>query len=215
MLVVEDDGDLAAAIAAGLRRARLAVDVASDGDQGLEYARANDYDVIILDRDLPALHGDEVCRAIVASGRRARILMLTASATIGDRVDGLRIGADDYLTKPFAFAELLARVGALARRAHPSAPPLLVVGDIEIDSGKHRVTRGGALLELSPKEFAVLEILAAADGRVVSAEELLERVWDETSDPFTSSVKVTVSRLRTKLGAPAVIETVPRAGYRM
>ena len=215
VLVVEDDEALATAVATGLRRARMAVDVAGDGDAGLERAACNDYDVIVLDRDLPRLHGDEVCRRLVAEGCRSRIIMLTAAAAVDDRVDGLGLGADDYLVKPFAFAELVARIGALARRAHPAVPPLLVVGDVQVDTAQRRASRAGVELELSPKEFGVLEILLASGGRVVSAEELLERVWDEASDPFTSSVKVTMSRLRQKLGDPPVIETVARAGYRI
>ncbi|HEY5318290.1 MAG TPA: response regulator transcription factor [Solirubrobacteraceae bacterium] len=215
MLVIEDDGELAEAIGVGLRRAQMAVDVALDGRSGLRRALVNDYDVILLDRDLPGLHGDEVCAEIVAHGARSRVLMLTAAATIDERVDGLGRGADDYLAKPFAFAELLARVHALARRSHPALPPVLVSGDVRLDTAERRAWRGEDPLDLGPKEFGILELLLAARGRVVSAEELLARVWDEAADPFTTTVKVTMSRLRRKLGDPPVIETVPQAGYRI
>jgi DNA-binding response OmpR family regulator len=215
VLVIEDDRELAEAIGVGLRRAQMAVDVALDGRSGLQRALVNDYDVVLLDRDLPGLHGDEVCAEIVAGGARSRVLMLTASATIDDRVDGLGRGADDYLAKPFAFAELVARVRALARRSHPALPPVLVHGDLRLDPGERRVWRGDDLLALGPKEFGILELLLAAQGRVVSAEELLARVWDEAADPFTTTVKVTISRLRRKLGDPPVIETVTQAGYRI
>jgi DNA-binding response OmpR family regulator len=215
VLVVEDDRELAEAVATGLRRAQIAVDVAADGVSGLEKALVSSYDVIVLDRDLPRLHGDEVCKRLVARGSRSRVLMLTAAATIDDRVDGLGLGADDYLPKPFVFAELLARVQALFRRAQPAIPPILVHGDLELDTGKRHARRGGKELELGPKEFGVLELLLAAQGRVVSTEELLFRVWDEEADLFTTAVKVTISRLRGKLGEPAVIETIPQAGYRI
>jgi DNA-binding response OmpR family regulator len=215
VLVIEDDRELAEAVATGLRRAQLAVDVALDGKAGLERALITSYDVIVLDRDLPTLHGDEVCAKLIAAGSRARVLMLTAAATIDDRVDGLGLGADDYLPKPFAFAELLARVQALIRRAQPAIPPLLVHGDLELDTGKRRASRGGQPLELGPKEFGVLELLLAAQGRVVSTEELLRRGWDEEADLFTTAVKVTISRLRRKLGDPPLIATIPQAGYRI
>jgi DNA-binding response OmpR family regulator len=215
VLVVEDDRELAEAVATGLRRAQIAVDLAADGESGLEKALVTSYDVIVLDRDLPGLHGDEVCRTLVAKGSRSRVLMLTAAATIDDRVDGLGLGADDYLPKPFVFAELLARVQALFRRAQPAIPPILVHGDLELDTGKRHARRGGKELELGPKEFGVLELLLAAQGRVVSTEELLFRVWDEEADLFTTAVKVTISRLRGKLGEPAVIETIQQAGYRI
>jgi DNA-binding response OmpR family regulator len=215
VLVIEDDSELAEAIGVGLRRAQMAVDVALDGRSGLQRALVNDYDVVLLDRDLPGLHGDDVCGEIVARGTRSRVLMLTAAATIDDCVDGLGRGADDYLAKPFAFAELLARVHALARRSHPAHPPVLVRGDLRLDTAERRVWRGSEALNLGPKEFGVLELLLAAQGRVVSAEELLGRVWDESADPFTTTVKVTMSRLRRKLGEPPVIETVPQAGYRI
>jgi DNA-binding response OmpR family regulator len=173
------------------------------------------YDVVVLDRDLPGVHGDEVCRALVAQGSGARVLMLTASASVEDRVEGLAIGADDYLPKPFAFAELVARIRALGRRSHKAQPPVLVWGDLKLDPANRVATRAGSRLLLTPKEFAVLEQLLAAGGDLVSAEELLESAWDEATDPFTNTVKVTLSRLRRKLGEPQVIETVAQAGYRV
>jgi DNA-binding response OmpR family regulator len=214
VLVVEDDGELAEAIAAGLRLEGMAVDTALDGDAALDRALVNDYDVIVLDRDLPGVHGDEVC-AKLAGTVRARILLLTAAGTIADRVSGLGRGADDYLPKPFAFAELIARIRALARRSNPAVPPVLRAKGVMLDPGRRAATRYGKSLELGPKELAVLELLMAAGGRVVSAEELLERAWDEMADPFSTAVKVTVSRLRRKLGDPPVIETVTQAGYRI
>jgi DNA-binding response OmpR family regulator len=214
VLVVEDDGELAEAIAAGLRLEGMAVDTALDGDAALDRALVNDYDVIVLDRDLPGVHGDEVC-AKLAGTVRARILLLTAAGTIADRVAGLGRGADDYLPKPFAFAELIARIRALARRSHPAVPPVLAAKGVTLDPGRRLATRYGRMLDLGPKELAVLELLMAAGGRAVSAEELLERGWDEMADPFTTAVKVTVSRLRRKLGEPPVIETVAQAGYRI
>jgi DNA-binding response OmpR family regulator len=215
VLIIEDDAELAGAIAQGLRQEAFAADLALDGERGLESALDNDYDVIVLDRDLPVLHGDAVCARLVAEGCRSRILMLTAAADVGDRVDGLALGADDYLPKPFAFAELVARIRALARRAQPAIPPVLRHADLELDPGRRTAARGGRALDLGPKEFGVLELLLAAGGRAVSAEELLERVWDEMADPFSTAVKVTISRLRRKLGEPALIETVPQAGYRI
>ena len=215
VLVIEDDAELAEAIGVGLRREQLAVDVALDGQSGLERALVTDYDVIVLDRDLPRLHGDDVCAGLVQARCRSRVLMLTAAATIEDRVDGLDLGADDYLPKPFAFAELVARIRALLRRAQPSLPPVLVRGDVALDPSRRCASRGGRELDLGPKEFGVLELLLSAEGRVVSAEEILERVWDEAADPFTSAVKITVSRLRAKLGNPPVIETVAKSGYRI
>jgi DNA-binding response OmpR family regulator len=215
VLVIEDDAELAEAIGVGLRREQMAVDVALDGRAGLDRALFTGYDVIVLDRDLPGLHGDEVCAQLIAAGCRSRVLMLTAAATIEDRVGGLSIGADDYLPKPFAFAELVARVRALLRRAQPAVPPVLTIGDVSVDPARRTARRGEQLLELGPKEFGVLELLLASQGRVVSAEELLERVWDEMADPFSSAVKVTMSRLRRKLGEPPLIETVPQAGYRV
>jgi DNA-binding response OmpR family regulator len=215
VLVIEDDLELAETIGLGLRRERMAVDEAFDGPSGLERALVNDYDVIVLDRDLPGLHGDEVCAELVAAGCRARVLMLTAAGAIEDRVEGLDLGADDYLPKPFAFAELVARIRALFRRAQPAVPPILVHGDLVLDTAGRRASRAGRSLELGPKEFGVLEVLLAAQGRVVSAEELLERVWDEMADPFTTSIKVTVSRLRRKIGDPPLIRTVSQAGYQI
>jgi DNA-binding response OmpR family regulator len=215
VLVIEDDEELAEAIAAGLRQEQMAVDVAFDGAVGLEHALFTDYDVIVLDRDLPGRHGDEVCAELVRAGGRSRVLMLTAAATIEDRVDGLGLGADDYLPKPFAFAELTARLRALLRRAQPPLAPVLTSGDLRLDPARRSASRAGQALELGPKEFSVLELLLAAQGRVVSAEELLERAWDEMADPFTSAVKVTISRLRRKLGEPPVIETLAQAGYRI
>ncbi len=215
VLVIEDDEELAETVAAGLRHARMAVDVAHDGQAGLVRALVNDYDVIVLDRDLPGLHGDHVCARLVHSGARSRLLMLTAAAANDDVIDGLGLGADDYLPKPFDFPVLVARIGALARRAQPSIPPVLACGDVVLDTAKRCARRAGRWLELSPKEFGVLEVLLAAQGRVVSPEELLARVWDEAADPFTGAVKVTISRLRAKLGEPPVIQTVARAGYRI
>jgi DNA-binding response OmpR family regulator len=213
--VIEDDAELAEAIGVGLRRERMAVDVVYDGATGLEHAQTADYDVIVLDRDLPGRHGDDVCARLVADGCRGRVLMLTAAATIEDRVDGLGLGADDYLPKPFAFAELVARLRALFRRAQPAVPPVLEHAGVVLDPARRAASRDGRPVDLGPKEFGVLELLLAAQGRIVPAEELLERVWDQMADPFTTAVKVTVSRLRRKLGDPPVIETVPQAGYRI
>jgi DNA-binding response OmpR family regulator len=215
VLVVEDHAELAGSVARVLRRDGIAADVAADGEEALLRAAVVDYDVVVLDRDLPRLHGDEVCRSLVARGTGTKVLMLTASSTIAERVEGLSIGADDYLPKPFAYAELLARIRALARRAQPPLPPILEHGDLRLDPGRRAATRAGERLALSPKELAVLEHLLAAGGRVVSAEELLERVWDEEADPFTTTVKSTINRLRAKLGEPAVIVTVPQGGYRI
>jgi DNA-binding response OmpR family regulator len=215
VLVVEDHKELAATIAVGLRREGMAVDIAFDGESALRHIARESYDVVVLDRDLPKLHGDDVCRALVAEGARARVLMLTASDTIEHRVDGLSLGADDYLPKPFAFAELVARLRALARRSQPAQPPVLTSGDIRLDTTKRVATRNGRRLELSPKEFALLEVLLAADGATLSPDELLRRAWDEYADSFGNVVKVTVSRLRRKLGEPPAIETVPHAGYRI
>ena len=215
VLVIEDDEEMAQAVASGLRRTQMAVDVAFDGTAGLERALLNDYDVVVLDRDLPGLHGDDVCAELVAAGCRSRVLMLTAAAAMEDLVDGLGIGADDYLPKPFDFPVLVARIGALMRRAQPAIPPLLRRGDLVVDTARRRAFRGNRRLELAPKEFGVLELLLASQGRIVSAEELLERVWDEAADPFTTAVKITVSRLRAKLGNPPVIETVAKSGYRI
>ena len=214
VLVVEDQKELAATIAVGLRREGMAVDIVSDGEAALEHASSSSYDVILLDRDLPKLHGDEVCRTLVARGSRSRVLMLTAADTIEHRVDGLGLGADDYLPKPFAFAELVARIRALARRSQPALPPILEQGDIRLDTGQRVALRAGRRLELSLKELAVLELLLAAGGRPVSADQLLERAWDEYLDSYSNVVKVTISRLRRKLGDPPAIETVP-GGYRI
>jgi DNA-binding response OmpR family regulator len=215
VLIVEDHEELAQTLALGLRREGMAVDIALDGRAALERALCDNYDVLVLDRDLPEVHGDEVCRVLLADGVRARILMLTAADTIEDRVDGLSLGADDYLSKPFAFVELVARVRALARRAQPPQPTMLVKGDLQLDPGQRVARRAGRLLALTPKELAVLEHLLAARGAVVSAEELLERVWDEQADPFSNVVKVTISRLRAKLGDPPLIRTIPTSGYRI
>jgi DNA-binding response OmpR family regulator len=215
VLVIEDDAEMAEAVATGLRRARMAVDVALDGPAGLERALVCDYDVIVLDRDLPGMHGDQVCAELITAGRRSRVLMLTAAAAMQDQVDGLTLGADDYLPKPFDFPVLVARIGALMRRAQPAIPPLLRHGDLVVDTAKRRAFRGERRLDLAPKEFGVLELLLASQGRTVSAEELLERVWDEFADPFTNAVKITMSRLRRKLGDPPVIETIAQAGYRI
>ena len=213
VLVVEDHVTLAARIGEGLRDAGMAVDVVHVGASALAGAGGTEYDVIVLDRDLPVVHGDQVCRSL-AAGAGARILLLTAATTVGDRVDGLELGADDYLGKPFAFPELVARVRALARRA-PSAPPLVRRGDLTMDRARHRADRAGQALSLTRKEFGVLEMLVAADGAVVSAEELLEHVWDAHADPFSNVVSVTMTRLRRKLGAPPLIETVVGKGFRL
>jgi DNA-binding response OmpR family regulator len=215
VLVVEDERDLANAIARGLRRDGLAVDVARDGASALEKAFVNGYDVVVLDRDLPVVHGDEVCRRLVANEVDAGVIMLTAAAGVGDRIEGLDLGADDYLAKPFDFGELKARIRALHRRRRPARPPVLARAGIELDPARHTVERAGHELELTRREFAVLEVLMRADGSVVSAEELLERVWDEEIDPFTNAVRVTVMKLRKSLGDPPVIETVRGAGYRL
>jgi len=215
VLVVEDHAKLALAIAAVLRREGMAADIAFDGNDALAKTAVSRYDVIVLDRDLPGRHGDDVCQTLIADGTDSRVLMLTASAAIDDRVEGLGLGADDYLPKPFNIAELIARIRALARRSRPALPPVLVHGDLSLDSGHRFATRGGRRLELGPKEFAVLERLLAAQGAVVSAEDLLEQVWDEAANPFTNTVKMTISRLRAKLGDPPVITTVAQAGYRI
>jgi DNA-binding response OmpR family regulator len=215
VLVAEDFEVLAEAIATGLRREGMAVDIALDGPDALESLAVTRYDVVVLDRDLPGTHGDEVCRHIVAGGSGSRVLMLTAASTVADRVDGLGLGADDYLPKPFDFAELVARIRALARRPAAALPPLLHNGELTVDPGRRAAFRSGRRLELSPKEFAVLECLLTAGGRIVSAEELLERVWDSHADPFTTAVKSTIRRLRLKLGDPALICTVREGGYRI
>jgi DNA-binding response OmpR family regulator len=215
VLVAEDFEVLAQSIGTGLRREGMAVDVVLDGDDALERLAVTRYDVVVLDRDLPGVHGDEVCRRIAADGAGSRVLMLTAASTVRDRVEGLGLGADDYLPKPFDFAELVARVRALARRSAPAVPPVLIAGDLRLDPARRVAERGGRRLDLSPREFAVLECLLAAGGRAVSAEELLERVWDEMADPFTTAVKSTIRRLRGKLGDPPVVETVREGGYRI
>ncbi|MEU4217364.1 response regulator transcription factor [Actinoplanes sp. NPDC026623] len=213
VLVVEDHVRLADSVARVLRREGMAVDVAYDGTSALDRTVEVDYDVVVLDRDLPGVPGDEVCRRLMSEPLRTRVLMLTAAGTIDDRVRGFTIGADDYLPKPFAYPELVARIRALGRRSQPAVPPILVHGDLTLDPARRVATRAGTRLALNPKELAVLEYLLAARGRVVSAEELLERVWDAETDPFTTTVKATMNRLRSKLGLPAVIQTVPRAGY--
>jgi DNA-binding response OmpR family regulator len=212
VLVVEDHATLASRIAQGLRQAGMAVDAVRDGAAALDAAAHTAYDVIVLDRDLPVVHGDQVCRAVAGSG--PRVLMLTAAADVGDRVDGLELGADDYLPKPFAFVELVARVRALSRRA-PSAPPVLQRGNLTVDRARHRASRASRPLSLTRKEFGILETLLAADGVLVSAEELIEHVWDASADPFSNIVSVTMARLRRKLGDPPLIETVVGKGYRM
>jgi DNA-binding response OmpR family regulator len=214
VLVVEDQVDLADDIGEGLRDRGFGADVAYDGAAGIEKAMLYEYDVVVLDRDLPHVHGDAVCAALVASQRSARILMLTAATLVDQRVHGLNLGADDYLTKPFAFEELVARVQALARRA-PSTPPVVRRGDLVVDRARRSVSRGGRAISLTRKELGLLEELLIVDGAVVSAEELLERVWDEHADPFSRTVTVTIGRLRAKLGQPDPIETVVGSGYRL
>ncbi len=215
VLVVEDEAQLADAIARGLRREGVAVDTAPDGDLALEKASIIPYDVIVLDRDLPRVHGDDVCATLRSGGTTSRILMLTASGTLEDRVSGLNLGADDYLPKPFAFVELVARVRALGRR-QPVAPNLVLErGGLRVDPARHDVTRDGQTIPLTPKELAVLEALLVANGAVVSPETLLDQVWDDQVDPFTNVVRVTIMTLRKKLGPPLLIETVIGVGYRI
>lgn len=215
VLVIEDERHLADAIVRGLRRHGMAVDVAYDGDAGQEAAFVTRYDVVVLDRDLPGVPGDQICAELAASGALTRVLMLTASGSVADRVAGLGLGADDYLPKPFAFDELVARVQALGRRATPVTPPILKVADLALDPAKRTVHRAGQLIELTNKEFGLLEELLRADGSVISTEELLARVWDANADPFTTIVKVTMRTLRRKLGEPPLIETLYGAGYRI
>ena len=215
MLVAEDEPRLADTVARGLRREGIAVDLAGDGEEALFKARLFPYDVVVLDRDLPALHGDEVCRALSGGSSEARILMLTASAGLDELVSGLALGADDYLSKPFRFAELVARIGALARRAGPARPATLVVGDLTLDPARKTVTRFGRPVELTRKEFGVLEELMGAQGGVVRAEQLLARVWDENADPFSNTARMAVMTLRRKLGDPPLIETLKGQGYRL
>jgi DNA-binding response OmpR family regulator len=214
-LIVEDEAPLADALTRGLRREGMAVDVAYDGDSADEKASITRYDVVVLDRDLPGMSGDELCERISSSEALSRVIMLTASGSVRDRVTGLSLGADDYLAKPFAFAELVARVRALGRRATPAAPPVLAAGDVQLDPARRAVWRAGESVELTRKEFGVLEVLLGAEGAVVSSEELLERVWDENADPFTTTVRVTVMTLRKKLGEPGIVDTVVGSGYRV
>jgi two-component system, OmpR family, response regulator VanR len=215
VLIAEDEAFLADAVATGFRDQGWAVDVAPDGTRALDLALVNDYDVVVLDRDLPGTHGDDVCRMLVGERRPCRILMLTAAARVDERVVGFELGADDYLAKPFAFVELVARVRALGRRAESAVPLLLRAGDIELDPARGSVTRGGEDVRLTRKQFGVLELLLRADGALVSAETMLEKVWDENADPFTTAPRVTVSTLRRALGAPDPIVTVPGVGYRI
>jgi len=215
VLLVEDHAKLAMALAAGLRHAGMAVDVVFDGRDALDHLARTAYDVVVLDRDIPGVHGDDVCKALVAEGSSSRVLMLTAAGSVDERVEGLGIGADDYLPKPCDFNELVARIRALVRRPGTSMPPTLTHRDLRLDPSHRTATRAGRSLLLNPKEFAVLEVLLAAPGVVVSAEEILERVWDEEADPFSQAVRTTISRLRGKLGEPPIIETVAKAGYRI
>ena len=214
ILLADDERLLADTVAEGLRKLAMAVDVCYDGQAAMERLSVNRYDVAVLDRDMPGATGDEVCRWMVDTGVGTRILILTAASGIRDRVDGLGLGADDYLTKPFAFAELAARIQALARRPPVGTPPVIDREGVVLDVPRHQAFRDGRLLDLTPKEFAVLTVLMQADGQVVSAEELLERAWDEHADPFTNAVRVAVMTLRRKLGDPPVVHTVPRVGYR-
>jgi DNA-binding response OmpR family regulator len=214
-LVVEDHEVLANTLAVGLRREGMVVDVALDGRDALEHLAVTRYDVVVLDRDLPEVHGDDVCRRLAAERSETRVIMLTASGTVRERVEGLSLGADDYLPKPFDFSELVARVRALGRRSVAPLPPVLESGDLTLDPNRRVAFRGGRRLILSPKEFQVLEYLLCAEGRVVSAEELLGRVWDEAADPFTNTVKTTIGRLRARLGDPPIIETIREGGYRI
>lgn len=215
VLLVEDEAFLAEMIAEGLRRDALAVDVAADGLEALRKLQLGEYDVLVLDRDLPGMHGDDVCRRVVEQRLMTRVLMLTAAGTVRDRVEGLGLGADDYLTKPFAYDELLARVLALGRRARPALPPVLERRGIVLDTARRQASRDGRHLQLSRKEFGVLEALLRAEGAVVSGEDLIEQVWEEHTSYRTNAVRVTLSKLRAKLGEPPVVETVPGAGYRI
>lgn len=215
ILLVEDEERLADTIARGLRREGMAVDIVLDGKSALVKAAVNNYDVILLDRNLPEVHGDEVCRQLVERRSEARVLMLTAAGSISDRVTGLDLGADDYLPKPFALKELVARIRALARRTAAPTSPVLKAGDLKLDPARHVAERAGKDLALTKKEFGVLEVLLSAEGRVISAEELLEHVWDENADPFTNVVRVTIMTLRRKIGDPPLIETVSGVGYKI
>ena len=215
VLIIEDDEALADVLARGLRQDGLAVDLAFDGEEGIEKAEVTPYDEVVLDRGLPGISGDEVCTALVAMETTPRIIMLTAAGNVDSRIEGLSLGADDYLPKPFVMAELIARIRALARRPNAATPPQLVSGDLVIDTTRHAATRGDRPLSLTRKEFGVLETIVAAQGRVVSSEDLLERVWDEAADPFTNAVRITVMTLRRKLGEPPLIETVIGVGYKL
>lgn len=214
VLVVEDEPYLAEAVRVGLRRETIAADVVHDGGDALEAVSTNEYDVVVLDRDLPGVHGDDVCARLAADHPRVRVLMLTAARTLGDRVAGFELGADDYLPKPFEFPELVARLRALERRTQPARPPVLESHGVRLDAFRREVYRDGRLVRLSPKEFAVLQVLMNADGGVLSAETLLEKAWDAAVDPFTNTTRVTISNLRKRLGQPRVVQTVPGAGYR-
>ena len=215
VLVVDDEEDLADALRTALQRAAIAADVAYDGDAALVQLAVNDYDAVILDRDLPGVSGDEVCRAIAGQRLPARVLMLTAARRLDQKVAGFELGADDYLTKPFELPELIARLRALARRPSEGAPPVLAVGDVELDPFRVEVRRAGRWVPVTRKEFAVLQVLMAARGGIVSAEQLLEKAWDENANPFTNAIRVTISSLRKKLGEPPVIQTVSGHGYRI
>jgi DNA-binding response OmpR family regulator len=215
VLVVEDHEILGRTIGTGLRREGMAVDVVLDGNDALDHLAVTRYDIVVLDRDLPGVHGDEICRRLVAERSESRVLMLTAASTVRERVKGLGLGADDYLPKPFDFSELVARIRALARRSTASQPRMLECGDLNLDPSRRVAFRAGSPLALSPKEFAVLECLLASDGKIVSTEELLERVWDEAANPFTNTVKTTIGRLRAKLGEPPIIQTIREGGYRI
>ena len=215
VLIAEDEPRVGDAVARGLRREGMAVDLARDGAAALQKALTAPYDVVVLDRDLPGVHGDEICRTLAAERPETKVLMLTAAAGVDDLVGGLALGADDYLSKPFRFAELVARTRALARRNGAPRPPVMTIGDVELDPARREVTRAGKPIDLAPKELAVLEVLMTAGGAVVGPDELLEKVWDEGIDPFTNTVRMTVMTLRRKLGDPPVVHTVRGAGYRV
>ncbi|SDL16422.1 response regulator transcription factor [Streptomyces indicus] len=213
VLVVEDERYMARVLEIGLRREAIAVDVVHDGARALEQLTVYDYDAVVLDRDLPGVHGDEVCRRIVELDLGCRILMLTAAGRLGDKVEGLGLGADDYLAKPFDFPELVARLRALYRRSPMTHSPVLTFADLEFDTHRRRVTRGGGEVKLTPKELAVLELLMRAEGGVLSAEYLLDKAWDAQTDPFTNAVRLVVHTLRKKLGEPQLVHTAISAGY--
>jgi two-component system response regulator VanR len=215
VLVVDDEEDLADALRTALRRAAIAADVAHDGDTALALLEVNDYDAVVLDRDLPGISGDEVCRAVAGRRQPTRVLMLTAARRLDQKVAGFELGADDYLTKPFELPELIARLRALARRPSEGAPPVLAAGDVELDPFRVEVRRAGRWVAVTRKEFAVLHVLMTAGGGIVSAEQLLEKAWDENANPFTNAIRVTISSLRKKLGEPPVIQTLPGLGYRI